>query len=465
MPQPSLDSVPVVRSGIVPLLVHEAHASAAVDAYFNAQSQLRQTRQAQFRQAHDPQAFDRTLGDRREDTPYGSYRIAAGVALIPVIGSLIPRGLYLGGCCTSYEALGAELRRAAADQDVSEIALMIDSPGGYVTGIDGAAAAIAAAGAKKTVTAYVQGMCCSAAYWLACACATIVASPLSELGSIGVVQVHFDMSRMLDSIGLSVTLMHAGAKKVDGNPYGPLSDRVKTEMQQELEDLRMAFAEAVASGRPSLDVAAVLATEAATYRGDDVIKRGLADRIGFIAEDLPDGDDPLITSPLGRFMENSMYTQAQLNDAIAAAVGTAKIAAQAEGHKAGVEEGRIAGHAAGVAEGKTAGHAAGRSEGLKEGATAERERFTAIRGLPEAKKRPTAAAEVALSTEMSADVAKVFLAKLPEERAGATGLDAEMAADVKPILGADGKPLDHFDKEAAAYAEGEATAKRLLGKK
>ena len=445
---------PVARSGIVPLFVHEAHAAAPIDAYFNAASPQ-----------GNREAFDRTLGDRREDAPYGSYRIAGGVALIPVLGALIPRGLFMGmGFATSYEAFGAEMRRAAADPTVSEIAVMIDSPGGYVTGIDGAANAIKAAAAIKPVTAYVQGMACSAAYWLASACGEIVCSPLSELGSIGVVQAHFDMSKMLDSIGIKITLLHAGAKKVDGNPYEPLSDRVRAEMVQELEDLRMAFAEAVAAGRSSLDVAAVLATEAATYRGEEAVKRGLADRVGFLADDLPDSDDPLvITSPTGRFMEHSMFTQAQLD----AARQEGRLAGITEGRTAGLEEGRKAG----VEEGRVAGLETGRKEGKAEGelagATAERERVKAIKGCEAAKKRPKAAEHLAMTTPMGLASAEAFLAGLDEEKPAATEqtLEQEMAGAKVPAIGADGgKSLDKLQGEergaaiAASLGFGKKTA-------
>ena len=445
MPKPS--SPLVARAGFVPLLVHEAHATEAVSAWLNA-----------------PEAFDRTRGERADDQPWGAYRVAGGVALIPVLGSLIPRGLFMGsGYVTSYEMLGAELRRAATDPAVGDdVYLMIDSPGGYVSNLDATAAAIGRLRQSKRVTAYVQGMACSAAYWLASACDEIVCSPQSELGSIGVVQAHFDMSKMLEDIGLKVTLLHAGAKKVDGNPFEPLSERVKAEMQARLEQLRMAFAQAVAEGRTSLDVAAVLATEAATFTGADAVARGLADRVGYLDDDL-DQDTPMLTSPLGRFMETTMnYTQAQYDQA------------RIDGHKAGHAEGHAAGKIEGHAAGKTEGHAAGvidgkvagKADGEKAGAAAERERIKSIRGCDEAKKRPVAAEGLALDSEMTVEQAKVLLLRLPEEKAETT-LDTEMRQDRQPLVGADGNPLEADAGKTAdqkKFEEAAASTRRLLGK-
>ena len=412
-----------VTSGFLTLLVHEAHATEVVNAAHAAGS---------------PEAFDRMRGDRADDAPWNSYRVDNGMALIPVMGALIPRGTFPGLLygVTSYEGLRNELKRAVDDPTVTSIALMIDSPGGYVSGVDATAAAIKTAGESKPVTAYVQGMACSAAYWLASACKEIVASPLAELGSIGVVQAHVDMSKMLDDFGIKVTLLHAGAHKVDGNPYEPLSDRVKSEMTQRLEDLRMAFAEGVASGRPSLTVAAVLATEADTYFGDEVVKRGLADRIGLLDDDIPTQGSLDLTAPLqGLMLENAMtdktFTQAEVDTALATAVATAR----AEAHTAGVAEGKVG------------------------GATAERARIKGIMGGEHAAGREDLAAYFAYDTDTPAEAASTALSRAAKAGAVAQTLAQEQAADLRPNVGADGgKPFDQLKG-----AERGAAVAALLG--
>ena len=86
------------------------------------------------------------------------------------------------------------------------------------------------------------------------------------------------MSGALDQKGVAVTLIHAGAHKVDANPYQPLPDAIHDKMQRELEVVRFLFAETVAAGRGDrLTQTAALATEAAVFRGADAIAAGLAD--------------------------------------------------------------------------------------------------------------------------------------------------------------------------------------------
>ena len=224
-------------------------------------------------------SFRGAPGDR-----YAGYRLERGAALMPVIGTLIPRGPVSATRygVTSYEALRDELRRASEDQAVSTIVLMIDSPGGYVTGVDATGEAILAARRVKPVVAVVEGMCASAAYWLASQCDSIVAAPFAQLGSIGALQVHVEASRALDAAGIKVTIIRAGARKADANPFEPLVDAGRADAQASVDRIRTAFAAAVVAGRAraELNMAKVLGTEAAMFDADRAVALGLADRIG-----------------------------------------------------------------------------------------------------------------------------------------------------------------------------------------
>jgi ClpP class serine protease len=75
-------------------------------------------------------------------------------------------------------------------------------------------------------------MAASAAYGLASAANEIVISPTSIVGSIGVVMLHADRSGELAAQGVKPTLIFAGSHKVDGNPFEPLSDAVRADLQQ-----------------------------------------------------------------------------------------------------------------------------------------------------------------------------------------------------------------------------------------
>jgi capsid assembly protease len=210
------------------------------------------------------------------------YPIIDGIAVIEIAGVLIHRGGWIGQSSgqTSYEGIAAQIEAAAKDPAVRGLALEIDSFGGEVAGVFDLADRIRAIRGAKPVWAFVAEHAFSAGYALASQADRIVLPRTGALGSIGVVVLHADMSGQLDQDGVRVTLIHSGRHKVDGNPYQPLPEAVRGDIQREIDVLRFLFAETVAAGRAGrLSHDAALATEAATFRGADAVATGLADEV------------------------------------------------------------------------------------------------------------------------------------------------------------------------------------------
>lgn len=177
---------------------------------------------------------------------------AGSVQVLPVRGLLRQRfsGLFdffFGG--TSAEGLGRAFRQAVADDTVSAIVLDVDSPGGEVYGMDELSAEIYQARRTKPVVAVANSLMASAAYWVASAADEVVVTPGGEVGSIGVWAMHEDLSRALDSMGVTITLLSAGKYKVEGNPFEPLSDEARAALQQGVDDYYDLFVRAVARNR------------------------------------------------------------------------------------------------------------------------------------------------------------------------------------------------------------------------
>ena len=224
--------------------------------------------------------FGNDLAQRHQRNGTQPFAVVDGIAVIEITGTLVHRGAWIGQSSglTSYEGIAAQLQAALADPGVRGIALDIDSFGGEVAGAFDLADRIRAARTQKPVHAFVAEHALSAGYVLASQADRIILPRTGAVGSIGVVALHTDMSGALDQKGIGVTLIHAGAHKVDANPYQPLPDAVHDQMQRELEVVRFLFAETVAAGRGDrLTHASALATEAAVFRGSDAIAAGLAD--------------------------------------------------------------------------------------------------------------------------------------------------------------------------------------------
>ena len=222
------------------------------------------------------------LTERLQQQGNAPYPVLDGIAVIEISGVLIHRGGWIGQSSgqTSYEGIAAQIEAATRDPSVRAVALEIDSFGGEVAGVFDLADQIRALRRDKPVWAFVAEHAFSAGYALASQADRILLPRTGAVGSIGVVVMHADLSGQLDQDGVRVTMIHSGAHKVDGNPYEPLPETVRDDIQREIDVLRFLFADTVAAGRAGrLSEKAALATEAATYRGADAVSAGLADEV------------------------------------------------------------------------------------------------------------------------------------------------------------------------------------------
>lgn len=210
---------------------------------------------------------------------------SGSVAVIPVYGMIMHRGNMMGDISgprgTSTEQLSAQIHQAVNDPNVKAIVMDFDTPGGTVDGVPELASEILKARDKKQITAVSNCLCASAGYWLASACSEIVASESSLTGSVGVYSAHEDDSAMLEKAGVKVTLVKYGANKAQGNPYEPLSDEARSNMQQMVDAYGVMFDKAVAKGR-KISAAKVSDTfgQGLVFTAADAVKIGMVDSIG-----------------------------------------------------------------------------------------------------------------------------------------------------------------------------------------
>ena len=225
------------------------------------------------------------VGRRRDPEP----QISDGVAVLPLHGPIFPKANLMtkSSGATSAEEFASAFAALCADDDVSAIVIDCDSPGGSVFGVSEAFARMRAAkrSTGTTVAAVSNYMMCSAAYYLAAVADEIVASPSSYTCSIGVVAIHESIADKLEAEGVDVTLIYAGERKADGNPFEPLGERAEASMQARIDAAYAAFVRDVADARG--------ATEAEVRDGygrgapltaTSAVESGGADRVGTLAE-------------------------------------------------------------------------------------------------------------------------------------------------------------------------------------
>lgn len=173
------------------------------------------------------------------------------VAVVPIHGVIDRRSSLLaelfGG--TSVDSIRASFRAALTDPDVKGIVLDVDSPGGYVSGIPELAGEIRAARGTKPIIALADGVAASAAYWLASQADELIATPSSQVGSVGVYSAHFDESGALEQVGVVATEITAGEFKAEESSLHPLTDEGRAAIQARTDAYYAMFVGAVADGR------------------------------------------------------------------------------------------------------------------------------------------------------------------------------------------------------------------------
>ena len=328
------------------------------------------------------------------------YVVENSVLKVPVMGVLLNRfGYQLGRYATGYTYIQRAVERGLEDSAVKGIAFVCDSPGGEVAGCFELCDKLFGYRNQKPMRAFAADAAYSAAYAIASCASKISMTRSGGVGSVGVVTMHVDQSKMLDDFGLKITFIFAGKHKVDGNPYEKLPDNVKARIQKRVDKTYAVFTSTVARNR-RMDEKEVRATEALTYGADEALDVGFADKVEVfeeaIAEYSAEVCQPAQEGPQAMADNQNADTVTQ------AAHTTAVAAARDEGQRAGV--------------------------------TAERTRISAIMALPESANRQAAALEIATTTDMSVDQAKGLLAKLPENKPEAATPAAGAGAGVPKAM-------------------------------
>ena len=224
--------------------------------------------------------------DLRSAEPRASSSHSGSVATIPIVGQILPSVppvfdalTFFGVQATGVDDVRDAIMLALDDDEVTSIELVIDSPGGAVSGVEALGRLIVEAGEHKPVIARGSGMVTSAAYWLASQASELTVGPGTLVGSIGVYTVVADSSAAHNAAGVDVRVLRSGEHKGVGEDGAPISDAQLAELQRRIDTIAESFIGAVASGRslPSESISAV--ADGRVFSPSEAMDHGLIDGI------------------------------------------------------------------------------------------------------------------------------------------------------------------------------------------
>lgn len=174
-------------------------------------------------------------------------RTEGSVGVIPISGVMYKEAYYSDEA--SISSITNALRVMAADENVSSILLVADSPGGSVSGLAELSDAVSMAASKKPVIGQVVGMCASACYYALAGAQQIFAQRMDTIGSIGTRLNLWDWSQLFQNVGLTSVTIDTGPYKSTGAMGKPVTDDQKQYLQSIVDGYQADFAQVVQAGR------------------------------------------------------------------------------------------------------------------------------------------------------------------------------------------------------------------------
>ena len=193
--------------------------------------------------------------------------------------------LRLTGTITDSRELIRLIERAGRDSQVRALLVSIDSPGGTVAGGEALHTAIRGVrAAGKPVVAVMGATAASAGYMVALPAERIFAREATLTGSIGVILQTFEVSELMDRLGLRAESLTSGPLKDQPSPFRPLTEEGRASLAAVVADMQSQFVAMVVAGRNMPEARVRELADGRVVTGRQAVSLGLVDAIGGEAE-------------------------------------------------------------------------------------------------------------------------------------------------------------------------------------
>ncbi|MEM7156472.1 MAG: signal peptide peptidase SppA [Myxococcota bacterium] len=214
------------------------------------------------------------------------------VAVVLVEGAIVDGGSrtipffnlgFAGG-----DTIAKTLRDLREDRFCRGVVLRVNSPGGSALASD-----VIWREVKRTAVAHeadprfsapivvsMGDVAASGGYYVAMGAPEVLADPMTITGSIGVISMHFDVSGLLKTLGISTTTLKQGKNAEIGTPFSPYTEDQRTRIEESIRRTYDLFRERVADGRGITTERVNELGRGHVYSGTDAEAVGLVDSMG-----------------------------------------------------------------------------------------------------------------------------------------------------------------------------------------
>ena len=202
------------------------------------------------------------------------------VALINIHGtiSMSSDSSIFGETRATPENFERVFRQAEGDSSVKAILLDINTPGGSVVA-SGEIADVIKNSTKPTV-AWLSEIATSGGYYIASAADYIVADRATITGSIGVISIFPEYSKLLEKIGVNVSVVKGGEYKDFSGGYRAMTEEEKEMLEDIVQEIYDEFIQEVAQNRNLSKGYVKSIAEGRVYTGTKAKELKLIDEVG-----------------------------------------------------------------------------------------------------------------------------------------------------------------------------------------
>ena len=166
------------------------------------------------------------------------------------------------------------------NSSIKALLVKIDSPGGYPGSSQAIFRELLKFKKKKPVVVWVENVCASGGYYIACAANKIIANPSSVVGSIGVMGVVPNVKELLNSWNIKVHHVQSGKYKTAGSPSRELTPEEMEYLQSSSDDIYEQFIKDVAQNRGLIEKDYEQWADGKVYTGNKALQLRLIDQVG-----------------------------------------------------------------------------------------------------------------------------------------------------------------------------------------
>lgn len=201
------------------------------------------------------------------------------IAVLPVEGVILPfHGLGGFDLVVTPEIIESFMTQVENEKKIEGVLVEINSPGG--TPVASQRVAERFRSSTLPVVGLIGDVGSSGGYMVAAATDYLIASPMSDVGSIGVSMSYLEESIKNEEEGLTYVQLTTGKFKDIGSPNRPITDEERELLQADLQIVHNEFVSIVADYR-DMEVPAVEAlADGYSFPGSRALELGLIDSLG-----------------------------------------------------------------------------------------------------------------------------------------------------------------------------------------